>query len=376
MKKTLIISALLLALLAPQLAIGNSTIVSTIKTPDPYENNSSWFRFYESPGKTIKDSIILRNIGNKAETVKIYATDANVNQAGSFTPKMENEDQKGLGLWTEVSQNEITIDGGENKEIEFEITLPDNISPGQYFGSIIYEKVGNGCDEMAAPFELCKGNIQIKTRAGNRIYLTVPGKAKYDISLENMNWKRVEPNKILFTFHFINNGNIAFEPKAIVHIYNAWGQEIDTLEGVLGKSLPLSSTAPMLEWQYDQNFGTFTAKTEIYYLEKDQGRFDNLRGTILSEKMDINIFIFPWTLAIYLITILTLITIGIYTKHRHFQNMLKNTFIYTVNEDDDILNVAKNNKVKWKDIAKINNIKPPYLLKPNSKIKIPSSQNK
>lgn len=373
MKKTLIISALLLALLAPQITLGNSTIVSTIKNPDPYENNSSWFRFYEYPGKTIKDSIILRNIGSKAETVKVYATDANVNQAGSFSPKMEGEDQKGIGSWTNVSQDEVTIAAGESKEIVFEIILPDNISPGQYFGSIIHEKVGNGCEEMAAPLELCTGNIQIKTRAGNRIYLTIPGEAKYDISLENVNWKRMEPNKILFTFHFVNKGNIAFEPKAIVHIYNAWGQEVETLEGDLGKSLPLSSTAPMLEWQYDQNFGSFTAKTEIYYLENDQGRFDNLRGTILSEKMNLNIFIFPWTLAIYLITILAIVTIGVYTKHRHFQNMIKNTFTYTVNEDDDILNLARQYKVRWKIIAKINNIKPPYLLKPNSKIKIPSS---
>ena len=55
--------------------------------------------------------------------------------------------------------------------------------------------------------------------------------------------------------------------------------------------------------------------------------------------------------------------------------MLKNATIYTVQEEDNILGVGKAHHVKWKLIAKLNNIKAPYLLKPNSKIKIPGNQN-
>jgi WxL Interacting Protein, peptidoglycan binding domain/LysM domain len=374
-KKTIILSILGLFLIAPQITFGNSFIVSTIKDPDPYENNQSWFKYYEYPGATIHDSIVLRNAGDQTETVKVYATDANVNQAGSFTPKMELDEKKGLGVWTTLAQQEITIKHGETKEIEFEIQLPENIPPGQYFGSIIHEQINNGvCNEIQKSSGICTGNIQIKTRAGNRIYLTVPGETKYSISLERMVWKKDALNKILFTFDFINKGNIAFEPKAIIHIYNAWGEEIDTIEGNLGKSLPGSSTSPMLEWQYDQNLGNFTAEAEIYYLEDDLGRFDNLRGTILSDKKTLNIFIFPWTLAIYLLTISVLVSISIISRQRHYKKILKNAIKYTVKEDENIMLIAKKHHVRWKLIAKINGIKAPYILEKNKVIKIPSSQ--
>jgi hypothetical protein len=361
----------------PQLVFANSLIVSTIKNPDPYNGNLSWFRFYEYPGTTVKDSLILRNIGTETETVKLYAADATSNQAGSFTPKMSDEEQKGIGAWAKLSAKELTLAPDETKEVSFEINIPKSITPGQYFGSIIYEQVSNStCDSTQAVSGICEGNIQIKTRTGNRIYLTIPGETKQDIKLTDLKWKTTDLNSIHFTFNFINSGNVAFEPKAIIHLYNRWGQKITTLESNLGKSLPGTSISPSMEWKYGQNFGEFTVKTEIYYLEDNQGRFDNLRGTVLSDKKEITLFIFPWTVTIISLIVIALAAGAYFSRRFYFRKILNCCLDYTVQKDENLVELASKFHTGWRTIAYINKIKPPYVIQENQIIKIPQNKKR
>lgn len=368
---------ILLGTILPQIALGNSMIVSSVKDPDLYNNNLSWFRYYQYPGQIIKDTLEVRNIGSEKETVKLYATDADVNLAGSFTPKMENEVQKGLGLWTTLSEKEIELGPNESREINIEIQIPQSIAPGQYFGSIINEEVlEESCNTTNADGKKvnCLGDIQIKTRTGNRIYLTIPGEIKHDISLKNLVWKISSQKKILFTFNITNNGNVAFEPEAIIHIYNSWGQEVDVLQSSLGKSLPGSSTSPMMEWNNKNQFGQFHIKAELFYREDDQGRFDSLRGTVLTENYELGIFIFPWTLALITLVLLCTMLIGYFGRKQYYQKLKAQAVEYTVLEGETIISIARDHHKKWQTIAKLNSLHAPYVLQPNQKIKIPFSQ--
>jgi hypothetical protein len=368
-KTKLLLLALLLCL--PRLVLANAIIVSTVKTPDPYNGNQSWFKFYEYPGTTVTDSILLRNLGNNTETVKLYAADATSNQAGSFSPKMENDQQKGLGNWTRLSANEVTLAPDETREVSFQIKIPQEIAPGQYFGSIIVEQINNECAVSQAVSNSCEGNIQIKTRTGNRIYLTIPGETKHDIKLQNLRWKKTDSNSVHFTFNFVNNGNIAFEPRAVIQLYDNWGNKISTLESKLGKSLPMTSISPSMEWKYGQNFGDFTAKVEIYYLEQDQGRFDNLRGTVLNEKDEVKIFIFPWLLFVWGISLTVLLSSVYFARKFLIRRQLRHCFDYTVEKDQNLIDLAERFQVKWKTIARINKLKAPYVLHENQLLKIP-----
>ena len=369
----------IMGVILPHTAGANSMIVSTVKNPDLYNNNLSWFRYYQYPGKTIKDSLVLRNIGTEEETVKLYATDANVNQAGSFSPKMEDEEQQGIGKWLILSEKEVTLAPSESREISFEIHLPQSIAPGQYFGSIINEQLTeNLCDNSVTANDLpvnCPGDIQVKTRTGNRIYLTIPGEIKHDITLRKLVWKLSSQNKTLFTFNITNNGNVAFQPEAILHIYNTWGQEVEMVQSRLGKSLPGSSTSPMIEWDSRNHYGQFTVKAEIYYREDDQGRFDSLRGTILTENVELGVFLFPWTGAIIGGGILLILLAIYFGRKKYYQRLQSHSFEYTVQEGDTIISIADSHRKNWKTIARINNLRPPFVLGNGQKIKIPTSHN-
>lgn len=377
-KSKLKIAIIGIILAFPQITGANSLIVSTVKTPDPYSGNQSWFRYYQSPGSTVDDSIILRNAGNQNESIKLYATDATANEAGSFSPKMANEEQKGIGAWTTLEKSEVTLGPNESVEVKFKINIPQDIAPGQYFGSIINEEVSADipCDEILEVSTKCQGNIQIRTRTGNRIYLTIPGEIKQDIKLNSFNWKKSEKNSVHFNFSFTNNGNVAFQPKAYIRIYDAWGKQITTLEGKLGKSLPGTTISPVIDWKLRGEFGNFTAKAEIYYQEDDQGRFDNLHGTVLSERAELKIFIFPWGAFITILGLLLIIVGTWYIRLAYYQNMINSCEDYSVKEGENILEIAEKFGVKWKTIACINKLKAPYSLETKQKLKIPSDKHR
>ncbi len=354
------------------ISLASSVIVSTVKNPDIYSGNQSWFRYYQSPGTVIKDSVILRNIGNETETISLYATDATSNQVGSFTPKMQEEEQKGIGLWTKLEKTSVTLAPKENIEVKFEINVPQDITPGQYFGSIINEEVSDSpCDEVLTVSGNCQGNIQIRTRTGNRVYLTIPGQVNENIKLNSFTWKSAKNNATNFQFSFTNSGNVAFEPKAIIHIYDAFGTKIQTLETKLGKSLPGSTITPITTWHHQGHFGSFTAKAEIYYQEDDQGRVDNLHGVTLSEQAEVKIFLFPLIPFLVLSSIALLLIVGWSFRQSFYQKVLKNWENYSVLAGDNLIDLAKERNTNWKLIACINKIKAPYVISPKQKIKIP-----
>ncbi len=373
--KTSVFLATILTILIPiSIVNASSLVVSKTKNSDD-SNNQNWFRFFEIPGTKIEDSIVLINTSKEVQDLKIYATDATSNQAGSFTPKMSNEEQKGIGAWTILSQDHIVLNPGEQKEIDFIINIPKDLPPGQYFGSIMNENSQSieSCPTENLVENQCKSNIHIKTRTGNRIYLNIPGEIKQDIKLNSFNWSKTN-NNINFNFSFSNNGNVAFQPKVTINIYNSWGKKIDSIEENLGKSLPNTTITPIINWNPKGQFGNLTAKANIIYLQENLGQIDNLHGSSLSEIANLKFYIIPWNIILVLLFILISFSLGLVYRNLYIKNLINNSIIYTVKENDNLIDIAKKHQTKWQLIAKLNKISPPFILKTKQKIKIP--QNK
>ncbi len=361
--KTLIISSIMLLL--PTITLASNQVVMTIKNPDPYTGNQSWFNFEEPAGGLVSDTIILRNNSNQVEHIKLYGTDAYNNDAGSFVLKDFDDQQNGIGAWTKLSQNEVTLQAEEEKEIDFLIRIPENIAPGQYFGGILKED-----NQLEG-----NGNIKVRTRTGNRIYLTIPGETNASINLLSVNHQYLANNKLNFQFRIENSGNVAFIPQAKITITDYFGNEIETIEKELGKSLPKSSIAPIVNWNYQNHRGNFKAKIRVTFEEIDYGSNNSRHGSALYSDAEITFFIFPWTW-IYLILTLV-IAIGSYYIYRtlRFRTFTKDLKSYKVQSNETLEEIAEKQKVPWKILARINKIKPPYSIRENQTLKIPKNES-
>jgi hypothetical protein len=379
----------LIILVLPCLALANNQISVSVKNSAQTDNsNNNRFEFEEPAGGSATGTLILRNTGAEAETVKLYPADAVNNEAGSFILKQLSETQKGLGLWTKMELTEVTLQPEETKEVDFIIHVPKDTTPGQYFGGIIKEDIVSDCPNGKATTGMettnnsdtnngnnkncADGNIQIKTRIGTRIYFTVPGEIREDIKLIGSSYQPGLNNNINFKFKIQNQGNIGYEPKAIIDIYDIFGQKIDTLEEPLGKSLPDSIIEPQVTWQSKAFFGKFTAKAQILFLEIDYGNQNQLHKVANRTTAEIQFFLVPWSILCILIMLAFGTTGFVFYRKYTFQKLICNASEYTVKENETIEDLAARQKISWRAIARINHLSAPYVIKASQKIKLPS----
>jgi hypothetical protein len=227
--------------------------------PDPQSPlTESWFIYNLLPGETKNDAFIVSNTSDKVLSAKLYPVDGTTTSDGSFALLGETEEKKDLGSWVTLSQNQITVNPGEEKIIPFTITIPETASVGDHLGGIILENL-----------EVSKGKgVNVVTRVGVRIYQTIPGELSRKLALENLSWKLVK-GKPTFYFDFRNEGNVHLIPSGKLIIKDGvLGITLASFDVNLGMVLPGKPTKVPLTWQKSWPLGLFKAKAEIAYGDK------------------------------------------------------------------------------------------------------------
>ncbi len=347
----------------------------TVKSPDPYTGNQSWFVYERNAGEIIEDVATIKNFSDKEKVINIYAVDATSNDSGSFILKFKTEDQKSIGIWTEIEQTSLVLKPGERMDIPFKIHIQREASPSQYIGGIIVENGGekNGAlTETCEPNEdqICKTNVTVKTRIGARIYLTIPGETKEDVAWTGFWQVQKLSGKPSFKFRIENHGNVAYEPKALIEIFDSAGNLYDAFEKPLGDSLPNTDIEPIISWEKEQPlFGKFTAKASVTFPQRFKAGNAELHGA--SENKQVNFWIVPWLSILLFAAILGSIALAIHRQKSQLKKLRALSQEYEVQDQEDVISIAQHNGLHWKKLAKINNLQAPYILKKGDKILVP-----
>lgn len=366
----------------PGLASANGNLTIVVKNPNPYTGNQSWFTFEKKTGETINDTASVKNLSDKPVKAHVYAVDATSNDSGSFILKLENEEKTGIGKWTTVSSNDvITIPPQQSVDYPFHINIPDNLTPGQYFGGLVLEEITDNpqFEAIAAASDsgktICCTNILVKTRIGLRIYLNIPGTIK-----DAMQWsgfKTVQTNKSTnFMFEIKNTGNVALEPVATIEVFDSMGNQVDRFEKNLGESLPGTTINPTVTWNHQPVFGSFKAVGRLNYSIKTRSSNPaDLHGSAVLGTKTANFTVVPWKEVLILLLLAMAAGIG-YWVYRYNRFEMKMTWeLYEIKSEDNIMKIAQDHQADWKKIAGVNKIKAPYLLKAGDKIRVPKAKN-
>jgi hypothetical protein len=351
-------------------AIGLVTI--TVKNPDPFSGNFSWFIYEKQPGEVIEDIATIKNVGKDPTEVNVYAVDASSNESGSFILGLPENNQKNLGIWTEVNKGPFILNPHQSIDIPFKIHIPKGVSPGQYTGGIIVEN-DSSKKSTGELFQgnLTSGSVSVKTRIGTRIYLTIPGEIHENIKLTDASVIKELNGNTRFYFTIENKGNMTYEPKVKVDIYDTLGNLYEIIEQPLGTSSPATVIKPSVKMKKRPLFGTYKADITLTY--ESQFRASQLHSAPLTDSKKITFWVMPWEI-ILISSLLIIIAAALLFKKRVARlNYLAISQNYTVDENDDLIKIGKATKTPWKKIAKYNNLKPPYIVKPGDQIQVPKN---
>ena len=370
LKLTTIIALLTLTIVQTTNALGLVTI--TVDNPDPITGNYSWFVYEKDKGDTIKDSATIKNLDTIPLTVNIYAVDATSNKAGSFVLKLPKEKQTTIGKWTKLNTTQLTLKPQQSIKIPFTIKIPTNITPGQYQGGIIVETKAKNTKKEQQNNNTRTGIVSINTRIGTRIYLTVRGKIHNDITLQSFTAKKQLNGTTKFNFKIQNKGNITIEPKAHIEIYDSFGNPYETIDETLGTSMPNTTITPSIAMKKHPLIGSYKAKLTMSYKAKFTP--SNIHESPEIETKEITFWVMPWEIITTILLLLLIIATYITIKIKKEKTYKKNSEEYKVKKHDNLIQIAKDRNTSWKQIAKYNKLKPPYILKEGTILLIPKKK--
>jgi hypothetical protein len=260
------------------------------------------------PGEVYEDNFTVWNLETSATTyfVKVSSFRQIQNQPGSAIFLTEEEDEKNpysASSWVEVEQEELELVPNRNVTVDYTITVPDVLAPGEYSAEIYFvseeaERLG-----ATATYSVLSSGIPILITVGD----------DYAESAEVIDFystKKVyeKPSFATLITRIQNLGDTHITPKGDIVLTNIFKQEVgrivfnETNQSVLRGNSGIYDSNWRLEKYINDGkiaLGPITAETIILYRRNNPG-FSVLEATT-------SFWIIPWKLIILILTVIIVI---------------------------------------------------------------------
>ena len=336
----------------------------------------SSFIYSLKPGAEKEGKTDIINSTDRIQKVKVYAVDATTTKEGAFAPLPADREKIEVGAWIKFKSTEnklvetlgFILEPKETKTIDFLLTVPENVWVGDHIGAIILQgtKAEKLKKELKKEEEEIEIGTAIVTRVGIRVYVNVPGKVIKELEFKEFSQKTVN-KKTTFYLTLANKGNVIISLKGTIKIKNVFGKSIDKIEVPQREVFPKNTITIPVELKQKLALGRYKSSAEIIYdTEKTLSR--QITFWILPpQKILIIIGLIIGGIILLLIIFLLVRRIK---KKRKGKNLEK----YTVSEKENIEDIAQKFDISWGKLAKINKLKPPYILNPNQEIFVPKKE--
>lgn len=336
---------------------------------------ASWFLYTLNPGETKVDAVRITNQTDHPITFEVYPVDAETTEDGAYAPLAKDYQHKDVGSWVKMERGVVEVPSKTDVEVPFTVMVPkEDVDVGEHYGAIIIEEL----DERK-PLERGSG-LQIITRVGVRMYITIPGDIRKELVFKDPTVKlfsRLVFQKEIawldrclsflglmpaarFTLTFQNTGNVRIEPFGQIRIKNIFGRTIHTTEDkYFGMVMPGRTNEVPIDWPNPPFIGKFTASAEIRY---EGGQ--NLTRTV-------SFWIIPYPLLILLATAIFLIIISRLLFQLIVAKEKSKMKIHVVAEGETVEKIAEQYRMSWKLLVRVNKLKPPYQLTAGQELLIP-----
>lgn len=265
-KKFIVITALFFSaasLIAPSsvgaIEYGGLGIFPHVSEVDPANAlTKAWFIYTTPVGSVKKGKVQIVNTSRETVEVNVYPVDAVTTRDGAFAPEPEDKKKIGIGLWTHLAESELLLKPGESKIVDFTISIPQHTEVGDHMGAIIVQNKKRG-------EELSGSGIQISTRVGVRIYVTVPGEIVKELVFKEF-IQDTQERVVTFSSTFLNKGNVRIRLRGSVEVTDDSGVVVGSVEIPEREVFPGKSITIPVPWVPEDSVGgDLTARAQVVY---------------------------------------------------------------------------------------------------------------
>lgn len=369
----------LVVLLAATLASGPSALAVEYggiggRPANPIPGNSrteSIFVHEINPGESIQDGIRLINNTAETKTLTVDAVDSVVSSGGAFACAQKVQDKKDVGAWITLESSEVTLESMTNQVVNFTLNAPASADVGEHDGCIVIQEKG------AAPQEQ-GGGIQLSFRTGIRVAVMVPGDITRKLENPVMEISSKDDGSFVIGEHVRNTGNVSIDASVKAEVTSVFGPHIASLGGTYpilrGQTSDFNFELPRPFWG-----GWYAASPVVTYDEHASAGIGKASGQELTVLRGPSVTFFsmpmPAALAIEIAVLALLVALIVLAALRAAKaaRIRKTWTAYEVQQGEDLNVLAQRFGVSWRLLAKVNKLKPPFVLKPGESIMAPPS---
>jgi hypothetical protein len=344
------------------------------KPANPREDNqrtSSIFVHEISPGNEVKDAITVTNNSDITKDVLVYSTDGQVASGGAFACEQKADQKDQEGTWVKLDKEKVTLARNSSETVGFTIKVPENASVGEHNSCIAIQAV-------EAPVASQVNGVNLSFRSAIRVAVTVPGDFDKQLSFQSLDIINKNSKTLIAKQVLRNSGNVSLDTNMITKLKTIFGLTLSKAEGQY-PILPGQSS----EFNFEINKPIFGG----LYIVDASGTYNSDATSSLGEnseeketvsKSKIIVLAPAPIISIFYVIILIILALGIYTlfnKNKQKKAIASKSISHVVEEDENIMSIAKTYDSDWKQTAKLNGLKSPYTLSVKQELKIVPGPN-
>lgn len=222
------------------------------------------------PGQVLEESIKIANLSDSPVTYYFYLADfravGEMGEAELVAPGTEKE--YSLVSWIKITGEGIELGPKEEKEISFQIKIPQDASAGGYYGAII---TGTVPPQVRGRGEERGAIIGITQQTACLVLLQIAGPVEEKATVREFFAEKdfyfQTPFNVKFISRISNLGSVHIKPVGLIEIKNLFGKTVATLDVNQDGANVLPKTIRRFEntWQGESGFGKYTASLALTF---------------------------------------------------------------------------------------------------------------
>lgn len=162
------------------------------------------FAYVVDPGDTVFDVLVVENASARTLPLDVYAADGFTTASGHLDLEAGDATPSGLGAWVTPELDTLSLEPGEQAEVPFALSVPEDAPPGDHPGGIVtsYLAAEDG------------GNVRVENRLALRIHVRVSGELATNLSVQDLtvtpspSFNPFAPSTAIVRYRLVNDGNV------------------------------------------------------------------------------------------------------------------------------------------------------------------------
>lgn len=135
-----------------------------------------YFTYTADPGERVTDAVVVTNHDDEPVDLALYAADGFTTTSGQLDVVTRDAKSVGVGSWTSLATDRVTIEPGESLQVDLALEVPDDAEPGDYAGAVVTSLAAPAADE----------GVTVDRRLGIRVHLRVAGDLAPALAVEDL----------------------------------------------------------------------------------------------------------------------------------------------------------------------------------------------